>query len=293
MFRRHPQAILTNLISKIQPRGSALGRAQAHAVTVRSRLNKSFDLSRFTKIGSHARGTAIRWYSDLDFFTLLKRNEAKWGGQIVNSSTVLNRIREDLQDRYTNTIIRRDQQAVVAEFGGGQQAMDVVPGIFMRFLPKHGPVFAIPNGYDGWIETSPDSHNRYIRVANLRAGSKLTKVTQLIKWWKNSRQTAIPISSFHIEMVLASSGTCTGVKSYTQCLYEAFKLFVDRECRGLTDPLGISGVIYAAKTEPQWEIINDAVSYAFEHAKAAFLAEMRRDFEEATRQWSIVFNGNL
>jgi len=293
MATRHPQAMFANLLLKIQPYEGELKRAQSHTLTVRSRLNRSFDLSRFAKIGSHSRGTAIRWYSDLDFIAVLRKNEAKWGGRIVSSSTLLNRVRDDLQDRYTQTAVRRDMQAIVVDFAGGQRSLDIVPAIFSRFLPKHGPVYSIPNGLDDWIETSPDSHNRYIKLANLRAGNKMTRVIQLLKWWKHSRQNPIPITSFHIEMLLAFSGVCSGVKSYTQCLYEAFKLMVERECRGLRDPLGISGVIYAVQTDAQWQEAKIAANHAYTHAGVALAAEQRRDFEEANRQWAIVFNGNI
>jgi hypothetical protein len=289
----HPQALIQKLIAKIQPIAGEREKAMLHSITVRSRLNKSFDLKKFTKIGSHSRGTAIRRFSDVDFMAVLARNEAKWGGKIVSSSTVLNRVRDDLTDRYPQTTVRRDLQAVVIDFGGGQHAMDVVPAIFLRFMPNVGPLYLIPDGYDGWIETSPEIHNKFIMNANVSSGSKLVKVIQLIKWWTVSRTQSIPIQSFHIEMLLATEKVCSGIKSYTQCLYDTFKLLADRECRGLRDPLGISGVIYTAKTETQWEEINNAVNYALEHSRKALYAESWRDFEETKRQWNIVFNWNM
>lgn len=286
----HPRLTMHKLIGKIQPVAGERTKAMTHSLTVKSRLNKSFDLKKFTRIGSHSRGTAIKTFSDVDFMAVLSRNEAKWGGKIVNSSTVLNRLRDDLIDRYTQTTIRRDLQAVAIEFGGGQHAMDVVPAIFSRFMPKIGPVYWIPDGYDEWIETSPEIHNKFIIVANERSGSKLVKVIQLLKWWAACRTSRIPIQSFHIEMLLATANTCSGIMSYAQCLHDAFKLLAERECRGLRDPLGMSGVIYATKTDAQREEINNDVNYAFEHAKKALYAESWRDFEEANKQWNIVFN---
>ena len=290
---KHPQILIRKLIAKIQPVAGERERAMKHSLTIKSRLNKSFDLKKFTKIGSHSRGTAIRAFSDVDFMAVLARNEAKWGGRIVSSSTVLNRVRDDLNDRYAQTTVRRDLQAVVVDFGGGQHAMDVVPAIFLRFVPKIGPLYLIPDGYDGWIETSPEIHNKFIMNANLRSGFKLVKVIQLIKWWTICRTHSIPIQSFHIEILLATDDVCSGIKSYTQCLHDAFKLLANRECRGLQDPLGISGVIYAAKTQTQCEEINNAVNYVLEHARSALYAESWRDYEEASRQWNIVFNWNI
>ena len=179
----HPRLTMLKLIRKIQPVAGERSKAIIHSLTMKSRLNKSFNLKKFTRIGSHSRGTAIKAFSDVDFMAVLSRNEAKWGGKVVNSSTVLNRLRDDLIDRYTQTTIRRDLQAVVIEFGGGQHAMDVVPAIFSRFMPKIGPVYWIPDGYDEWIETSPEIHNKFIMMANERSGSKLIRVIQLLKWW--------------------------------------------------------------------------------------------------------------
>jgi hypothetical protein len=74
-------------------------------------------------------------------------------------------------------------------------------------------------------------------------------------------------------------------------LYQALKILNDRECRSLQDPLGLSGYIHATQTSAQLETVKDAVKNSFARASKAVAAEAVRDFEEANRQWSIVFNG--
>lgn len=92
--------------------------------------------------------------------------------------------------------------------------------------------------------------------------------------------------------MLAAYGTCTGVKSYAQCLTEAFQLLAQRECRAYRDPLGIAGNVAAVSTETQREAAQAAVIYARDHAKSALDAEAAYgQTSEACRQWSIVFNG--
>lgn len=288
--RANPQINMVTLSRRIQPQPGELRAARSHLLTVRKRLAASFDVSKIVPIGSHARETAIRWYSDLDIMVVLRRNEAKWGGDIVLSSTVLQKVRNDLQDRYIHTEVRRDQQAVVLDFADGEQSLDVVPALFLR-IEKLRPVYIIPDGSNEWLETSPEAHNRYFAAAVERSGGKLRKLIQLLKWWKYSREQPIPIQSSHLDLLLASSGLCVGVKTYTHCLYEAFKLLAERECRGFRDPLGVSGVVYAAQTNAQWEIVKKAVGYALGHSRAAIVAESSKDYTEANRQWSIVFNG--
>lgn len=277
------------LAHRVQPLETELINAKRHRGTARIRLAKSFDVSRIVPIGSHARGTAIRAHSDLDMMVVLRRNEAKWGDSLVSSYTVLEKLRQDLQERYTQTEIRRDAQAVVIDFAGGQRSLDVVPALFQRF-DRLRPVFLIPDGNGEWLESSPEAHDRYFGSAVERSGGKLKKVVQLMKWWKFSRAQPIPIRSFHVDVLVASSDVCVGVKPFTHCLYQVFELLARRECRGLRDPLGLTGVIYAAATDPQWKAINEAVAYSLDHARAAVAAEAVKNFEEANRQWSIVFN---
>ena len=290
--RANPQWNMVALARRIQPNSGELVTARKHLFTVRRRLSTAFDISRIILIGSHSRGTAVRWYSDLDVLVVLRRNEAKWGRALVTSSTLVGRVRDDLQERYVQTDIRRDQQAVVLGFATGQQSLDVVPGLFRRF-EKLRPIYWIPDGSGGWLETSPEAHNVYFNNADERSGGKLKKLIQLLKWWKFSRAQPAPLQSFHLDLLLASSGICIGVKPYTHCLYEAFKLLADRECRGVHDPLEIAGTVLAVQTEPQWEAANKAVSFALDHARAALAAEVVKDFAEANRQWNIVFNGEF
>lgn len=291
-MKQNPQLSIGKLIEKIQPRSTEMTRAISHSDSVKRRLNKSFDLKRYVKFGSHSRETAIRSYSDMDYMAVLSRNNVKWAGNIVNSATVLNKVRDDLDDRFTYTQVKRDMQAVVVNFGNGQHSMDVVPAIYSRFHMGR-PVYWMPDGNDGWIETCPEAHNKFFLDAKKKYGARLTKLLQLLKWWKFCRSEPIPISSFHLDLLLASSDIFKGIKPYTRCLHDAFQLLVERECRGFRDPVGIAGVIPAADTQPKLRKVNSAAEYALKHAKAAIQAEAWKDFEEANRQWSIVFNGEF
>jgi len=165
-----------------------------------------------------------------------------------------------------------------------------VPGVFSSFNDGQ-PIYAIPDGAGDWMPTSPMAHNKYFSDAAARSIGKLPKVVQLLKWWKYARAQPIPIQSFHLDMLLAASELCVGVKPYTHCLYLAFKLLRERECAAFRDPLGIAGLISAAKTQAQRETLLNAVDHALYHAQAAVAAEALKDFEEANRQWDIVFNG--
>lgn len=292
MSNKHPRVNFARLLNKVQPTESELKKARSHISSCRKRLVKSFNLKKFQRIGSHARSTAIKLHSDLDFLTILAKNEAKWDGNIVNSDTFLNKVSQDLNDRFVHTEVRKDMQAVVANFGNGQHSLDIVPGFFHKFKSSK-PIYFIPDGLGGWLETSPEAHNSFINKENRKSGEKLKRIGQLIRFWKHSRINSIPISSFYIDLLLASSGICVGAKSYPQIMYEYFKLMSERECRGLRDPLGIAGVVYSVRTETQGNTLLSSVENSLEHSRKALIAESNKDFQEANFQWNIVFNYNF
>lgn len=65
--------------------------------------------------------------------------------------------------------------------------------------------------------TCPSLYDDYITRANRESGGKLAHVAQLMKFWRECRAPRIPLSSFHIEMVLASEQVCKETKPYSQC----------------------------------------------------------------------------
>jgi len=265
-------------------------KLELHRSTVQRRLLITFSTNRILPIGSTQRGTAIPQSSDLDLLLILQFKELRWGGELVRSSTVLDNVRKTLQVRYRNTSIGRDGQAVAVDFGDGERPIEVVPGAFLG-LGEGAPRYLIPDRNDGWIQTSPDSHNKFIALADWRSGGKLKSVAKLAKYWRWCRTPEVPLSSFHIELLLAQNAICVGAKSHGQCLYELFKLLSDRQCRSLQDPCGISGLIPAAGTEAKRARAYATVTDSTEHAVRALAAERIGRTADAIFQWNCVFNG--
>lgn len=280
------------LSSDIQPTASSISGAYRHVDSIKSRLANSFDLKKTLLIGSTSRDTSIRNFSDVDLLAVFARDEARHGERYVDSNTFIRRVRNDLDARFHATKVRRDSQAVVLHFAKGEDPVDVVPAIFSAFRgDKKSPVYWIPDGLGGWLETAPEAHGKYLKQANVASGGKLRKTVQLLKHWKTSRANSLTLSSIHLELLLASHSVCVGMKGYATCLYEAFSLLRRRECRGLQDPVGVAGVLNACQTTVQTTKLNDAVNFALDHAVRAVFAEANGDTREACRQWSIVFNG--
>lgn len=277
------------LLARIEPLPTEVSAAHKHAGSIKARLRKSFALKKFVVVGSHARGTAIRGWSDVDYFAVVSRDDVRWGDGYVRSSTTLDRVRLDLSNRFWRTETARDGQAIMLNFGSGS-AVDVVPAFFWEMGTKH-PIYQMPDGAGGWMPTNPEVHGSYLKRANLASGGKLRRTVQLLKFWRECRQPRIPLSSFHLEMVLASENVCAGAKTQAECLAAGWTILADRACRSLRDPLQIAGLIPAAKTTAQNDHVLRSLLFAQDHALAALDAEDEGDYKEALRQWDIIFNG--
>lgn len=285
-------ASFNTLLARIEPLETELAQAQQHADSIKQCLRGAFQLSKFQAVGSHSRGTAIRAVSDLDVFALLARDEFRRGESFVSSDSLLNRVRGALSTRFRQTDIGRDAQVIRVDFGRGEHGVDVIPAYYSGPRKQDGwPLYYIPNGNGGWMPTSPPVHNKYLKDANQRSGGKLRYAAQLVKFWRSTRSPAVPISAFHLEMLLASEDACVGAKSYAYCLFIALSLLSRRKCAGLQDPQGVAGVIECASTASKRSTAISAVDHALDHAQRALAAEAGKNLSEAYRQWNIVFNG--
>jgi SMODS domain-containing protein len=284
------QVRFQKLLGRVNFSDTDLQRFHTHRESVTRRLRVSFATSKIFPIGSATRGSAIPQTSDLDLMLVLRVHEARWGGKLMSSFSVLNNVRAQLQSRYRRTDIGRDGQAIVVDFEDGQRPVDVVPAVFAGVRGAI-PLYIIPDGRGGWITTSPALHRQYISHADERSGGKLKNVARMIKYWRWCRTPEIPLSSFHVELLMAHDGLCAGVKTYGQCLYNLFQLLSKRECRALQDPLRISGWVQAANTEAKRERAVAGVNDSAFHSAKALVAELEGDTPEAIPQWDIVFNG--
>jgi predicted nucleotidyltransferase len=278
------------LLSRIQPLDSEVLAANGHISTIKSRLSETFNVKKPVITGSFSRGSFIRGKSDVDLFVVVARDDVRWGGNYVSSTTMLDKIRADLKERFWNTPITKDAQAVVLDFTDCR--VDVVPAYFAGTTTNNWPLYAMPDGQGSWMNTCPELHNAYINQADKKSGGQLKYTAQLMKFWRECRNPRIPISSFHIEMVLASEEICKGVKSYAECIRDILQSIATRQCRAMQDPLGISGYIPCTKTEAQRLVALESVRYSRDHAKYA-CTSVTLLIEHAKQQWDIVFNGKF
>jgi hypothetical protein len=287
-----PGAALRALVSSLQPLDSELNSAGVHVATIRRRLESSLGVKKVIIIGSHARRTAIRGFSDLDAMAILPRAEARWGKSSVSANTFLTKIGDQLRDRFVQTKVRTDGQAVVVHFGNSSQAIDVVPAVFVGFDAGR-PIYRIPDSRGRWIETSPARHERLFEQSTERSGGKLRGLAQLIRAWKYGRTPSIPLSSFYADLLLCKTDIASGVSSYGECLYAFFSHLARTRANGIRDPEGVAGIVSVSSSAGALLRVRAAADYAREHAEAALRAETAGRDREGVRQWEIVFHRRM
>jgi predicted nucleotidyltransferase len=282
----------STLVGRIQSTDTEMSNFENHANEIEIRLSKAFKVKEIKKIGSHTRGTDISKFSDLDLLCVVAIDDFRWGNNLVTSDTILEKFRQELKARYPETEIGKDGQSIVVSFSDGTN-IDVVPAIFDGINSYKKANYLIPNGNGNWLGTSPDAHSNYIEGIHSASGYKFKYLIQLIKFWRECRVPRIFLSSFHIELLFATYETFSGVKSYGQCMYDAFDLLCSRGCAGLQDPLGISGIVLAANSATKKNQVYDAVSIARDRAYKALNAETKGSNVDARYYWNLIFNGRF
>lgn len=299
---RARQAVATRfakLLERTEPTVAEIAAYSSHRDSIQTALRAGLDdRVRVFAIGSASRNSGLRSFSDLDVMAKLPIDLVRRGSGFVSSDTTIKHVRAALSTTFPRTEIGKDEQAIVVQFAAGSRSVDVVPAVWLESiavpaLGRQRPVFAIPDGNGGWLPTSPAAHGDYITREDERARWKLGPTARLVKFWRYCRAQHVPLQSFHVELVLAQEGICTGPRSYSSCLTAAFTTLAHRSGTALVDPLGISPAIPAASTAAKRKGCRRALHHAAEHACKAFDAELQGDFQEAWRQWNIVFNGQF
>lgn len=265
-----------------------------HRGTIQQGIQGAYpQLVRVEVFGSHARDTAIRTHSDVDYLAVLRRQDLTWGGTLIDSERALVNCRDALRARFPSTPIDIRNPAVVVRFRGDEGAVDVVPGFWDGTVANDDgyPVFCIPQWDGQWLRTSPQRHKRFIADHSYQ---RLGEVVRLVKAWKYSRETPVPILALHVELLVAAADICqTPAITYRQYFLQALKLLLDRRGAALQDPIGIGSPIPLSSSSAQRDTALNSIRHAWEHGMDAWNAENRGDIREAFRQWDIVFNGTF
>lgn len=174
-------ALLANL--KVGDTAATIGSRRDE---ITKALNKDFrdkdgctDYSRM--VGSFGRHTAIKGVSDLDMIYILPAGiRADYKGE-TGPRRMLERVRDDLKARYTNTDIRVDQCVVRVQFVSNAFKFEVQPA----FENSDGSFDYPDTKAEDWKVTKPREEIEATRECNDRTSTNMRHLARMARAWKN------------------------------------------------------------------------------------------------------------
>jgi hypothetical protein len=266
---------LTELTTLYTPTATEFDAARRHRGAIESRLDAYLGLHEMFEIGSLRQGTGVWRYSDADFLASLK------GSRPGSPWTMLNKVKETLQGRYTSTEIVVRRPAVVCRFSDGP--VEVVPG-----YPETSGYWISDPASDGWMKTYPKDQNEYVNEVNNKHNGGAKKLARQMKIWKYLRN--VPVSSCYLEMRAAKH--LEGENSYSSLwdLYLCLDKINDAGLAAMNDPTGLGSRFGACSSESNRSDAMSKLGRAVTRARKAKDFDESGDAESAIEQLKLLFN---
>ena len=224
----------TDFLSTLTPTSGESTAAKNHRASIKACLENNFDMTNFFRTGSFGNGTSISGYSDVDYFAVIPTDNLK-----TNSTTTLSQVRNALDKRFPNTGVRVSCPAVVVPFRtDAKESTEVTPADYIEDNDDGYKIYDIPDCSDGWMRSSPDAHNAYVREIDKDMSKKVKPLIRFIKAWKYYRN--VPISSFYLELRVAKYAAAESSIIYDIDVKRVFSHLDSINLASMQDPMGIS-----------------------------------------------------
>ncbi|MCX5369571.1 nucleotidyltransferase [Streptomyces sp. NBC_00103] len=265
---------LNDLTALYTPTTSEFDAARRHRATIESRLDAFLGLHEMFEIGSLRHGTGVWSYSDADFLASLK------GIQPGSPWTMLNKVKDTLQERFPTTTIVIRRPAVVCRFSDAH--VEVVPA----YPADAGYWIADPS--DGWMKTYPKHHNQYVTDVNKKHDGAAKRLARRVKIWKYMRN--VPVSSCYLEMRTAKH--LDGEDTYLPLtdLYLTLKKMHDVGLASMNDPTGLGSRFGSCSSDSNRRDALSKLDTAVSRAQKAKDFYVKDDHEKAITQLKLLFN---
>ncbi len=274
-------------LSRLTPTPGESDAAKRHRASIKACLEANFDVNNFFRTGSFGNGTSVSGHSDVDYFVSIARNNLN-----RNSATSLTRVRDDLNRRFPNSGVRVSCPAVKVPFGAdAKESTEVVPADYMHNTLEGHRVYEIANCSGGWMRSSPDAHNAYVRTVDQKLNNKVKPLIRFIKAWKYYRQ--VPISSFYLELRVAEYAYGEPSVVYSIDVRNVLARLHADGLAAMKDPKGIAGYINPCFTRAQLEDSKSKLSTALSRAQKAREAEDKGNIQDAFYWWDQLYAGRF
>jgi|SRR5579884_243775 len=259
-----------------------------HRASIEACLKSNFTLNRLFRTGSFGNGTSISGYSDVDYFASLGADD------LSDSSTyTLTNVRDALDKRFPNTGVRVNCPAVKVPFGTApSETTEIVPAdCVAQFGNQKYLVYDIPDCAGGWMRSSPDAHNDYVRSIDNKHSGKVKPLIRFVKAWKFFKQA--PISSFYLELRVAKYADGEKDIIYAYDVQRVFDMLYQNNLADMQDPMGVSGYIHACRTETMYDDARSKVLTASSRADKALEAYKKSELKTAFEWWDLLWDGRF
>ncbi|MGW6258530.1 SMODS domain-containing nucleotidyltransferase [Streptomyces sp. NPDC055085] len=265
---------LNDLNSLYTPTASEFDAARRHRGAIEKRLDAHLGLREMFEIGSLRHGTGVWDHSDADYLASLK------GIQPDSPWTMLNKVKDALQDRFPSTTVVVRRPAVVCRFSDGH--VEVVPA----FPGTTGYWIADPSG--GWMKTYPKDHNQYVNDVNKKHDGAAKRLARQVKIWKYLRY--VPVSSCYLEM--RSAKHLDGESTYSPVwdLYLTLNKMYAAGLASMNDPTGLGSRFGSCSSEPNLQNAMSKLGTAVSRAQKAKDYYRADDQEKTIQQLQLLFN---
>ena len=276
---------------KLTPTSGESEDAQSHRASIKTCLESNFGMTNFFRTGSFGNGTSISGYSDVDYFAVIPTNNLK-----ENSTTALREVRDALATRFPNTEVHVSCPAVVVPFGtDAKESTEVTPADYIKATNGYN-IYDIPDCSDGWMNSSPSTHNAYVREVDGDLGGKVKPLIRFIKAWKYYRN--VPISSFYLELRVTKYAEDKYAEDESSIVYsedvrDVLSHLDSINLRDMQDPMGISGYISPCSTDTKLADAKSKLTTALTRAKNACDAEDKGEIKTAFDWWDLLYNYNF
>jgi hypothetical protein len=208
-----------------------IGSAAAHRFSIKTKLEQDFNLTAFFRSGSFGNGTNVSGYSDVDYFAVIPAANLK-----ADSAVTLSDIATALRYRFPTTPnIRVNGPAVQIPFGlDGAEHTEIIPVDGTGTTKLGFRQFDMPDGNGGWMFSSPESHNAYVREADTIHGGRVRRLVRLIKAWHWLR--GVKVRSFYLELFVTRYAMAETIIIYDIDVRNILRLLSDQRLPSIIDP---------------------------------------------------------
>jgi len=205
---------------------------------------------------------------------------------------MLRKVKKSMVNRFPNTGVSIDCPAVLVPFGQREsENTDITPARYVKQTTEGHKIYRIPNCNRGWMKSSPDKHNAYVRRINSKHGGKTKKLIRFLKAWKYSCN--VPISSFYLELRVTKYADNKSLIIYSIDMLGILRHLSNIDLAQMQDPMGISGYVAACSSNSKLKKAKSRLSTALTRAKKARKAERNSKPKKAINWWRKLFRSRF